>query len=218
MQLFVVFATKCGTKSVAAHNVTGLRWYCVFTLVNGLQSATNVFAAKAAAKGDADGFRHVASLSHRTALCVVFALAGVMWGFRRPISTLFSQDEEVQALDVAIAPYACALLIVDAVVFVNIPLLQAVERMKPMAMSMFAGTWLVIVPLGHLLAFEYDYGLVGLWIAIASGYAGIAVLSSIILVRLDIDVAVRRIHERHAKQAKMENARKASIMAFTKRG
>ncbi|KAG8752673.1 hypothetical protein FRC12_011840 [Ceratobasidium sp. 428] len=112
------------------------------------------------------------------------------------LAGLFNNDEAVAKLVSRIVPLLAAYQIVDGIAAVTAGILRACGKIATGALSNFIGYYILGIPLGIYLAFTHHLGLGGLWIGLATALAFVAVVLSIVMLRLDWDVQVQEAKER----------------------
>jgi len=88
------------------------------------------------------------------------------------ILQLFTSDASVMSIAVKMAPLFCTFVILDAMQGVSQCILRGIKQQSKYMFGVFAGPWLVAIPLGCLLAFvpEIEWKVFGMWTGNNAGY------------------------------------------------
>jgi MATE family multidrug resistance protein len=141
-----------------------------------------VSAAAAVAVGHAIGAGNPARARRAGTLAILIGagfmacMALLLVTFPRPILHIWTSDARVLALGAHILAIVAGFQIFDGIQSVSTGALRGLgETRFPMLMN-FAGYWILGLPLGALLCFEFRWGLSGLWIGLTLSLITIALL------------------------------------------
>ena len=169
-----LLAGYLGVTALAGHTIVLNLASLSFMMPLGISIAVSTRVGNLLGGGSRDGVQRAA----RVAFVMgggLMALAGL--GFvllRRELALLYTPDEAVIAVCVAVLPIAAAFQIFDGLQVVACGVLRGIGRTRPAAWANFVGYWMLALPLGGWLAFRADVGLSGIWWGLAAGLAGVA--------------------------------------------
>lgn len=181
-----------GAVAVASHQVAVNYAALAFMVPLGLSLGITVRVGNAAGAGRRDRVRLSALVGMGVAVATMACSALLLLAFREDIASLYTADPEVIAL-------AGQLLLVGALFQVSDGLqVSAAGALRglgdtaiPMLITAFA-YWAIGLPLGYLMAFQVEWGPVGLWFGLTAGLSAAAVLLSLRLRRV-----IARLPARH---------------------
>ncbi|HWE38799.1 MAG TPA: MATE family efflux transporter [Isosphaeraceae bacterium] len=181
--VFAVAATlagRLGSSALAAHEIVLNVVGTAFMVPLGVSSAASARVGQAIGRGDPAG----AARAGWTALAVGVAfMVGVILllaGLPRSILALYTDDPVVVRTGVSLLAVACLFQLFDGTQIVASGALRGAGSTRlPMACYILAH-WAFGLPVGYLLAFSRGWGLLGLWVGLATGLivAGLTLLAA----------------------------------------
>jgi multidrug resistance protein, MATE family len=169
-----------GTVALAAHGIALEITAMTFMVHIGLSNAVTVRAGRAFGAGDLEGLRMVGKVGIALSLGFALVTVVVFLLFAAPMIAVFidpAEPERATIIAYGTALLACAALfqLADASQAMALGLLAGVQDTRvPMVMASVS-YWVIGIPVSYLLAFELDYGGVGLWLGLVVGLACAAV-------------------------------------------
>jgi MATE family multidrug resistance protein len=107
----------------------------------------------------------------------VMAIAAVCFiVFRDVLPLLYLEEASVVALAASLLPIAGAFQIADGVQVVGGGLMRGMGRPKAGAIANLIGFYGIGLPLGWFLAFPMSLGIIGVWVGLAAGLGGVAII------------------------------------------
>ena len=98
------------------------------------------------------------------------AVSGVLFiVFRDFLPTLFIADADVIATASGLLIIAAFFQIFDGVQVVSLGILRGLQDVKVPTLATFIAYWIIGLPVGYLLAFEFGYGIKGVWYGLSLG-------------------------------------------------
>ena len=93
--------------------------------------------------------------------------------FRAYLPLIFTKNESVIKVAVALNPLFCGMIIVDALQGVLQGILRGIKQQGRSVFAVLIGSWLITIPLACLLAFDkgINLGVFGMWVGNNVGYA-----------------------------------------------
>lgn len=172
-----------GVIELAAHQVVINMASFTFMLPLG------VAIAASARVGNLIGARD--SIRLRVACRTAFAMGGGVMAvaafifvvFRERLPLFYIEDPAVVSLAALLLPIAGAFQIFDGVQVVGGGLMRGMGRPQAGAIVNLIGFYVVGLPLGWLLAFPAELGIIGIWWGLAAGLGGVALMLCIWVMR-----------------------------------
>lgn len=173
-----------GSKSLAAHQIAINLASISFMVAIGLSSASAIRIGHAQGKSDFRMARRIGITSFWLSggfmgLCGLVFIVG-----RYYFPLLYIKDFAVVELAAQLLLVAAAFQIVDGIQAVGVGLLRGMEDVKRPTLYVMIAYWVLALPLGAVLAFYFDMGVLGVWIGLAVGLSASALLLSYRFFRL----------------------------------
>lgn len=169
------------TQAVAAHAVALQLASLTFMVPMGLAQAATVRVGIGYGRQDAGHIRRAGWTSFLLGTGFMALMAAIMLAMPETLTGLFIDrtnpaNAEVAALAVSFLTVAALFQVVDGAQVVGQGMLRGLhDTFIPMLFALF-GYWIVGIGLGAWLAFEQDWGGVGIWTGLAVGLGIVAVL------------------------------------------
>ena len=175
-----VLAARISPAAAGAHQIVLQIASFFFMVPLGLSSAAAVRVGNAVGRGDPEGARRAGWTAVVLGLVVATAVAAVLLTVAGLLLRTFTDDAAVLVMGVTLLAICAAFQPFDAAQGVATGALRGMgDTTTPMLLNL-AGHWLVGLPLGYALCFTLAWGLVGLWIGLATGLLLVGV--SVVLV------------------------------------
>ncbi|KAG8750937.1 hypothetical protein FRC12_012689 [Ceratobasidium sp. 428] len=195
-ELVSLAASQLGPTTLAAQSVLVVTSSTAYQVPAALGVASAVRIGNLLGAGNARGALVASRVATGLGLIQSLILACIFMSLHSRLAGLFNNDEAVAKLVSRIVPLLAAYQIVDGIAAVTAGILRACGKIATGALSNFIGYYILGIPLGIYLAFTHHLGLGGLWIGLATALAFVAVVLSIVMLRLDWDVQVQEAKER----------------------
>lgn len=196
LQVVAFLAAELGTVQLAAHSTMMNLYFFLTSVMFSAVSATQVRIAHHLGARRVDRAKLVMWIDVIFSTSCAIGVAIMFLVARGDLARMFSSDprvwDEVGSLAVLVG---CAYFVISAF-YVAIAVLNAMGHTTEIAASFVAGAWVVAVPLAYVLTHVAHQGLVGLWIAMVSGYVIVTACALIALVRADWHKASEAAAER----------------------
>lgn len=169
------------TQAVAAHAVALQLASLTFMVPMGLAQAATVRVGIGHGRGDPAHIRRAGWTSFALGTGFMAAMAAIMLSIPETLTGLFIDrtdpaNAEVAALAVSFLTVAALFQVFDGAQVVGQGMLRGLhDTFVPMLFALF-GYWIVGIGVGAWLAFERDWGGVGIWTGLAAGLGIVAVL------------------------------------------
>ncbi|KAB5592879.1 MATE efflux family protein [Ceratobasidium theobromae] len=145
---------------------------------------------------DSRGARISARAATRLALLGGVTLGSIMFILRGKIAYIFTKDEEVALLVASVLPIVSLYQVVDGLASVETGILRACGKLGVSATVNFVAYYVIGLPLGSYLTLWRNMGLQGVWIGLATAVSCAALMTWVMVLRLDWDVEVREARKR----------------------
>ena len=173
-----------GSKPLAAHQIAINLASISFMVAIGLSSASAIRIGHTQGKNDFVLARKIGKDSFWLSggfmgLCGLVFILGRFY-----FPSLYISDPEVINLAAQLLLIAAAFQIVDGIQAVGVGLLRGMEDVKRPTLYVMIAYWVIALPLGGLLAFQLNFGVMGVWVALALGLMASAIMLSYRFFRL----------------------------------
>lgn len=172
----VVMVGWLGTKQQAAHQIAINLASISFMAVLGISAAGSIRVGNAVGQKDIHETRRAGFTALILGASVMFCSGVIFILFRNFLPALYVNDA-------AVIPIASSLLIIaalfqlsDGVQAVGIGILRGLTDVKIPTAITFIAYWVVGLPVGYLLGFNFELGVQGVWIGLLMGLTTSAVL------------------------------------------
>ncbi len=172
----VVMVGWLGTKQLAAHQIAINLASISFMAVLGISVAGSIRVGNAVGKKDIAETRR-AGFTASFLGAAVMTFAGIIFVvFRDFLPTLYVNDETVISYASSLLVIAALFQISDGMQAVGIGILRGLTDVKIPTAITFIAYWIVGLPVGYLLGFNFELGVQGVWIGLLLGLTTSAIL------------------------------------------
>ncbi len=167
--LAAVMVGWLGADALAAHQIGISLASITFMMASGVSAASTIRIGNQLGRKDIPTLR-VAGFSNFLLIVVFMAVSGVLFiVFRDFLPTLFITDADVIATASGLLIIAAFFQIFDGVQVVSLGILRGLQDVKVPTLATFVAYWIIGLPVGYLLAFEFGYGIKGVWYGLSIG-------------------------------------------------
>ncbi|MCB9745210.1 MAG: MATE family efflux transporter [Alphaproteobacteria bacterium] len=179
--VFVGVLARVGEDAVAAH-VIAIRIVSLSFLPGyALGEAAGVLVGQRLGAGRPEEARRAWKITMAVAIVIMASWVPIFWFAPGPLVAIFGPSAEVTVVACELLTVAAVFQILDAITMIGQHALQgAGDTRFSMALGL-SGTWLVLLPVGTLLALPVGLGAAGAWWGIC---IELAVVSVVVLLRL----------------------------------
>ena len=172
----VVMVGWLGTKQLAAHQIAINLASISFMAVLGISVAGSIRVGNAVGKKDIEETRRAGFTASLLGVSIM-AFAGITFVvFRDFLPTLYVNDETVISYASSLLIIAALFQISDGMQAVGIGILRGLTDVKIPTAITFIAYWIVGLPVGYLLGFNFELGVQGVWIGLLLGLTTSAIL------------------------------------------
>ncbi|KAG6845594.1 hypothetical protein H0H87_007273 [Tephrocybe sp. NHM501043] len=190
-----------GPVALASQSILLTSSATIFQVAFSLSSATAIRIGHLLGEKNATHARLAAYASINMALIVAVFTSAVCMAFRHSWGYMFNDDQKVVKLVASVFPLIAFFQFVDAISAVTAAVLRATGRQSLGALLNMTAFYVFGLPIGIVLAFKCHLGLHGLWIGLATGLIYCAVVGTVICMRMDWKLEIRKVEERIAKES-----------------
>jgi MATE family multidrug resistance protein len=190
-----VLAARISPAAAGAHQVALQIAGFFFMVPLGLSSAAAVRVGHAVGRGDAAAARLAGWTAVALALAVAACVATLLLVMPQLLLGIFTDDPALLAMGATLLIICAAFQPFDAAQSVATGALRGWGDTTTPAVLNLAGHWLAGLPLGYVLCFTLGWGLLGLWIGLATGLTLVGVSVVVAWRRLSV-LPLALVHQR----------------------
>ncbi|MFK7953296.1 MAG: MATE family efflux transporter [Ekhidna sp.] len=166
-----------GAKELAAHNIALNLSAISYMAATGIAAASTIRIGNQLGLKDKENLR-MAGITNFVLVAVFMAFcASVFIVFREFFPTLYVSEQPVIAIASTLLIVGAAFQISDGLQAVGLGVLRGLRDVKVPTIVTFISYWVIALPLGYVLAFSFDLGVYGVWIALSVGLTLAAILN-----------------------------------------
>ncbi|TDQ19323.1 MATE family multidrug resistance protein [Algoriphagus boseongensis] len=165
-----------GVNALAGHQIALNLASISYMLATGLATAGMIRVSNQIGKGNIKAMREAGMVVFGLVIGFMFLCGVLFFSFRFFLPTLYIDDPEVISLSASLLIIAGLFQISDGVQVVALGVLRGMEDVKVPTIVTLLAYWVLGLPLGYLLAFEFGYAEKGIWYGLLIGLSITAVL------------------------------------------
>lgn len=165
----VIMVGWLGAKQQAAHQIAINLASISFMAVLGISAAGSIRVGNAVGQKDIHETRKAGFTASLLGASVMFCSGLIFIFFRNYLPTLYVNDEAVISIASSLLVIAALFQLSDGVQAVGIGILRGLTDVKIPTAITFIAYWIVGLPIGYLLGFNFEMGVQGVWIGLLSG-------------------------------------------------
>ncbi len=176
-----------GAVEQAAHQIALSIASLTFMVSMGLSQAGSIRTSNAFGRNDKSAISFIGKSTIAMALIygTICAIGFVL--FKNFLPTLFNENKEVVELAAYLLLFAAVFQISDSTQSISAGLLRGIKDVKIPTYFIFIAYWVVGIPAGYLLAFNFDMGAAGIWMGFIIGLTFSAIFLSLRFKKMAID-------------------------------
>lgn len=175
-QIATLFAGWLGDAELAAHTIALNLASLAFMVPLGISMATVTRVGNLLGAREPQAAQHAAWVALAMGAAVMAGSAITFVALRDVLPGFYADEQTVLLLAAAVFPIAGAFQLFDGTQVVGGGILRGMGRTRPAAVFNLVGYYLLGLPLGYWLAFNYGMGLAGIWWGLTLGLAVVALL------------------------------------------
>jgi MATE family multidrug resistance protein len=165
-----------GVNALAGHQIALNLASISYMMATGLSTAGMIRVSNQIGKGNLKGMREAGMVVFGMVIAFMFVCAVLFFAFRFFLPTLYIDDSEVIALSASLLIIAGFFQLSDGVQVVGLGVLRGLEDVKVPTLVTLMAYWVLGLPLGYVMAFEFGWGEKGVWIGLLTGLTITAVM------------------------------------------
>ncbi|EQC27415.1 hypothetical protein SDRG_14741 [Saprolegnia diclina VS20] len=182
-----LIVAKLGPDTIATQAILANVWMVVDAIFRGVAVAAEVGLAAHLGGGRPRAARTSAMFGFGVLLVVALLVCLVLWSTPAAVVGIFTPSQKLLAIYETVLPMYMVTLVVDAI---EIGVATSLEGMGHRQMRLVTtvtviGLWGVQLPLAYYLGQVQDYGLFGVWAAMALAIAAKALILGVCFLRID---------------------------------
>ncbi len=166
-----------GATAQAAHQIALNLASATFMAALGLSLAGSIRVANAYGRSDKTGMRAIGKSTIAGGLAFGSLCAVMFVLLKSYLPTFFTNDATVASLAAGLLVFAALFQVSDATQAIGVGLLRGIKDVKMPTLYVAIAYWVIGIPIGYLLAFNFEMGAAGIWLGFVSGLT----ISSILL-------------------------------------
>jgi len=175
----VIIIGWLGTKQLAAHQIAINLASISFMAVLGISSAGAIRVGNAVGRQSITETRRAGFIAVLLGVSVMFFSGIIFIVFRNFLPTLYVDDKTVITYASSLLIIAALFQLSDGTQAVGIGILRGLTDVKIPTAITFIAYWIVGLPIGYLLGFNFGLGVQGVWIGLLLGLTTSAILLTI---------------------------------------
>ena len=172
----VVMVGWLGTKQLAAHQIAINLASISFMAALGISAAGSIRVGNAVGQKNIQETRIAGFTASLMGASIMFISGIIFVVFRNFLPTLYISDEVVISYASSLLVIAALFQLSDGVQAVGIGILRGLTDVKIPTAITFISYWIVGLPIGYLLGFNFEHGVQGVWIGLLLGLTTSAIL------------------------------------------
>jgi MATE family multidrug resistance protein len=165
-----------GVNALAGHQIALNLASISYMMATGLATAGMIRVSNQIGKGDMIAMRKAGMVVFGMVVAFMFACGVIFFSFRFFLPTLYIDDPEVIALSASLLIIAGLFQLSDGVQVVALGVLRGLEDVKVPTIVTLLAYWVLGLPLGYVLAFEFGLAEKGIWYGLLIGLSITAVM------------------------------------------
>ena len=190
--VFTVFAASQGTAEAATWILLSYVWSAVGIIPDSFSAAASCRLARIISNGEIKVAKMVSTQSMYIATCISIVCSILMYVFRHQFVWCLSLDETLEDMILQVIPYICLCYPFMTVGGTAMDLNDALHLYKRAMVSMALVTTFVMVPIGYVMTYIYNFNIEGLASAQCIGYTAAGVINIMFFMTADWDKAVTK--------------------------
>jgi MATE family multidrug resistance protein len=164
-----VLAGKLIPDALAAHQIVLMIVGTTFMVPLGVSSAGAVLVGQAIGRNDPVAAKHSGWLSIGTGAAFMSLASLLLVGAPGLLIGVFTKNTDVLAIAVPLVGIAAVFQVFDGIQVVTTGVLRGAGNTRTPMLANLMGHWLLGLPTGYVLCFNFGFGVSGLWIGLSTG-------------------------------------------------
>jgi MATE family multidrug resistance protein len=185
-EITTILAGLLGTISLDAHIITlsiATFIYLSFPFAVGL--ATSLRVGQLIGEGRSGDAKRSSIVAYTINIIIQLVLIAVLFPCSKMLGDLFSNDDEVSELVAKLVPISCIFMLGDAIQANTGGVMRGLGKQSLVLYLNIVGFWVLAIPIGSLMTFATDMGVIGVWWGFVVGIYSAAAIGIYILKRIN---------------------------------
>jgi MATE family multidrug resistance protein len=165
-----------GVNALAGHQIALNLASISYMMAAGLSTAGMIRVSNQIGRGNLRAMKEAGMVVYAMAMIFMFTTALIFIIFRDFLPTLYIDDPEVISLSASLLIIAGLFQLSDGAQVIGLGVLRGMEDVKIPTLITLIAYWVIGLPLGYLLAFEFGYAEKGIWYGLLIGLSLTAIL------------------------------------------
>ncbi len=165
-----------GAKQLAAHQIAINLASISYMAVLGVSSAGGIRVGNAVGRQNTSEIRRAGFVALFSGSFIMIASGIIFITMRNILPELYINDNEVIKIASSLLIIAALFQLSDGTQAVGLGILRGLTDVKIPTFITFISYWLIGLPIGYLLGFNFGYGVQGIWIGLLLGLTSSAIL------------------------------------------
>ncbi len=192
--VFTIFAVYMGTAEAATWILLSYVWSAVGIIPECFSAAASTRVARLIGKGEIEVAKRLSQRSLYLSTFLATVCSILMYIFRAPFVWCFSLDDTLEQMLLEIIPYIVICYPFVTVGGTAMELNDALHLFKRAMVSMAIVTIMIMIPIGYVLTYIFNYNIEGLACAQCIGYTAVGVINIVFFVNASWENAVTKAH------------------------
>lgn len=184
----VVMIGWIGPNELAAHQIAISLASISFMGVLGISQAGGIIVGNAVGEQNSSLVRKNGFIAILLGMIWMLVLGIIFITFRNYLPYIYIRDEAVIHIASQLLVIAALFQLSDGIQAVGIGILRGLTDVKGPTLITFVAYWVISLPIGYLLGFQYELGVIGVWIGLLIGLS-----CSAIMLTLRFDYKSKRL-------------------------
>lgn len=169
-----------GVNALAAHQIAINLASISYMMVAGLSTAGMIRVSNQIGKGNLQGMREAGMVVFGMVFIFMFVTAVLFISFRVFLPTLYIDHPEVISLSAGLLVIAGMFQLSDGIQVAGLGVLRGLEDVKFPTLITLIAYWVIGLPLGYVLAFEFGLAEKGVWYGL---FIGLSITAAVLFYR-----------------------------------
>lgn len=165
-----------GVNALAGHQIAINLASISYMMAAGLSTAGMIRVSNQIGKGNFKAMKEAGMVVYAMAMIFMFTTALIFVAFKDFLPTLYIDDPEVVSLSASLLVIAGFFQLSDGAQVIGLGVLRGMEDVKIPTLVTLVAYWVIGLPLGYLLAFNFGFAEKGIWYGLLIGLSVTAFL------------------------------------------
>lgn len=165
-----------GKEEIDAHGIALSLASFTYMFSSGISGAASIRVSHFAATSDSINIKKAGISALLITTIFMSTMAILFLILHTTLPKLFSTDKEIIKLSGDLLCIAALFQLFDGIQVTSLGILRGVQEMRFPTLVTLIGYWIIALPLAYFLGFTLNLGVIGIWSAISTGLAIVAIL------------------------------------------